>query len=116
MAADGQSVVFFSNSLMTGEEADWAPIHDAAFNGRLLALRSILQQGVSANLSTLDGVTPLHAACQHGHAACARLLIEHGANVNSSTLGGSTPLLLSRSQEHVNCVNLLLDHGAQPQS
>ncbi|KAI4898789.1 hypothetical protein NFI96_026046 [Prochilodus magdalenae] len=109
-----EAAVYFSNPLMSDVEADWSPIHDAAFNGRLLALHSLINQGVAVNLTTLDGVTPLHAACQQGHAPCARLLIEHGASVNATTLSQGTPLTEASSRGHVTCVNLLLQHGAPP--
>ncbi|CAB1347232.1 unnamed protein product [Coregonus sp. 'balchen'] len=38
------SVVFISNPLMTDIESDWSPIHDAAYNGRVLTLRNLIAQ------------------------------------------------------------------------
>ncbi|TNN22120.1 Ankyrin repeat and SOCS box protein 9 [Liparis tanakae] len=76
------TAAFFSNPLMSDVESDWSPIHDAAYNGRLLTLQRLLAQGTRVNLSTLDRVSPLHAACCQGHAACAKLLVERGANVS----------------------------------
>ncbi|KAG9270980.1 ankyrin repeat and SOCS box protein 9-like [Astyanax mexicanus] len=111
-----EAAVYFSSPLMSDAEADWSPIHDAAFNGRLLALRTLINQGAVVNLATLDGVTPLHAASQQGHGACVQLLIERGANVNTSTLNCSTPLSEASGKGHVTIVNLLLHHGAHPQS
>ncbi|XP_034550265.1 ankyrin repeat and SOCS box protein 9-like [Notolabrus celidotus] len=108
------AAVFFSNPLMGEVESDWSPIHDAAFNGRLLALHRLIAQGSSVNLSTLDQVTPLHGACMKGNMACARLLVENGANVNISTLDGQTPLSEACAGGHVTCVSLLLKHGAIP--
>ncbi|KAL6485337.1 hypothetical protein MHYP_G00073820 [Metynnis hypsauchen] len=113
---DGQeAAVYFSNPLMSDAEADWSPLHDAAFNGRFLALSKLINQGATVNLTTLDGVTPLHAACQQGHTTCAQLLIEHGANVNATTVNRSTPLSVASSRGHETCVSLLLQHGAPPQ-
>ncbi|XP_041663467.1 ankyrin repeat and SOCS box protein 9-like isoform X2 [Cheilinus undulatus] len=106
--------VFFSNPLMSGAESDWSPIHDAAFNGRLLALQRLIAQGSCVNLSTLDQVSPLHGACMRGNVACAKLLMENGANVNLSTVAGQTPLSEACSGGHVTCVSLLLKHGATP--
>ncbi|XP_057709519.1 ankyrin repeat and SOCS box protein 9-like isoform X1 [Corythoichthys intestinalis] len=83
------SRVFFSNPLMSDVEADWSPIHDAAFNGRTLTLKRLIEQGACVNLSTLDGASPLHVACVGGHAACAKLLLQHGANVDCQSLDGS---------------------------
>ncbi|XP_008326745.1 ankyrin repeat and SOCS box protein 9-like [Cynoglossus semilaevis] len=106
--------VFFSNPLMSDVESDWSPVHDAAFNGRVLALQKLITKGKCVNLNTLDQVSPLHGACVKGHAACAKLLIENGANVNSSTVHGQTPLTEACARGHVTCVSLLLHHGASP--
>ncbi|CAN9497690.1 unnamed protein product [Ophioblennius macclurei] len=105
-------VVFFSNPLMSDFESDWSPVHDAAFNGRILALKKLLAQGACVNVNTLDRVSPLHGACMQGHAACAKFLMENGANVNGSTVDGQTALTEACSRGHVTCVSLLLQHGA----
>nr|XP_057938265.1 ankyrin repeat and SOCS box protein 9-like [Doryrhamphus excisus] len=110
--SQSQAAVFFSNPLMSDVESDWAPIHDAAFNGRVLNLHRLIAQGARVNLSTLDRVTPLHGACIAGHASCAKLLLQNGAHVNSVTLNGQTALSEACSRGHVTCVSLLLRHGA----
>ncbi|XP_030200228.1 ankyrin repeat and SOCS box protein 9 [Gadus morhua] len=107
-------LVFFSNPLMSDGASDWSPVHDASFNGRPVALQTLLSQGACANLATLDQVSPLLGACQRGHALCARLLIQNGAHVNSATLDGSTPLSEACAGGHLTCVSLLLQHGATP--
>ncbi|XP_034043019.1 ankyrin repeat and SOCS box protein 9-like [Thalassophryne amazonica] len=113
-ACQSGDVVFFSNPLMSDVESDWSPIHDAAFNGRVLTLQRLIAQGTCVNLATLDWVSPLHAACMKGHVDCAKILVEHGANVNCSTVDGKTPLSLSCSQGHVTCASMLLQQGACP--
>ncbi|XP_028446130.1 ankyrin repeat and SOCS box protein 9 isoform X2 [Perca flavescens] len=108
------SAVFFSNPLMSDLESDWSLIHDAAFNGRVLALQRLIAQGTCVNLNTLNQVSPLHGACLQGHVACAKLLVENGAKVNSSTVDGQTPLSEACARGHVTCVSLLLQQGATP--
>ncbi|XP_078118147.1 ankyrin repeat and SOCS box protein 11-like isoform X2 [Sander vitreus] len=105
---------FFSNPLMSDFESDWSPIHDAAFNGRVLALQRLIAQGTCVNLNTLNQVSPLHGACLQGHVACAKLLVENGAKVNSSTVDGQTALSEACARGHVTCVSLLLQQGATP--
>ncbi|XP_056897286.1 ankyrin repeat and SOCS box protein 9-like [Takifugu flavidus] len=109
-----QDAVLFSNSLMSDVESDWSPLHDAAFNGRVLALQGLIGQGTCVNLSTLDRVSPLHGACARGHLACADLLIQNGANVNGSTVDGVTPLSEACARGHVTMASLLLQRGANP--
>uniref|UniRef100_A0A8C5F9T2 Uncharacterized protein n=1 Tax=Gadus morhua TaxID=8049 RepID=A0A8C5F9T2_GADMO len=89
--------------------SDRSPLHDAAFQGRPLSLRTLLTQGFPADLRSLDGVTALHEACLAGHAPCTRLLLEHGATVTSSD--GATPLLNACRRGSAACVRLLLGRG-----
>ncbi|XP_043983255.1 ankyrin repeat and SOCS box protein 5 [Gambusia affinis] len=96
--------------------ADRSPLHDAASQGRLLALRTLILQGHNVNVMTIDHVTPLHEACLADHVACARALIDAGANVNASTIDGVTPLFNACMVGSVACTEILLENGAKPQS
>ncbi|XP_040043291.1 ankyrin repeat and SOCS box protein 5b [Gasterosteus aculeatus] len=95
-----------------GSWADRSPLHEAASQGRLLALRTLLAQGYHANIVTIDHVTPLHEACLLGHVACVRALLNAGANVNSATIDGVTPLYNCCASGSVGCLELLLQNGA----
>ncbi|XP_060951043.1 ankyrin repeat and SOCS box protein 5-like [Limanda limanda] len=95
-----------------GSWADCSPLHEAACQGRLLALRTLLAQGYHANIITFDHVTPLHEACLSGHVACVRALINAGANVNAATINGATPLYNCCVSGSVSCMELLLQNGA----
>lgn len=97
-----------------GSWADRSPLHEAASQGRLLGLKTLLLQGYSPNILTIDHVTPLHEACMGDHIACARVLIEAGANVNATTIDGMTPLFHACSRGSAACVELLLENGAKP--
>ncbi|MED6277406.1 Ankyrin repeat and SOCS box protein 5 [Characodon lateralis] len=96
--------------------ADRSPLHDAASQGRLLALKTLILQGHNVNVLTIDHVTPLHEACLADHVACARALIDAGANVNASTIDGVTPLFNACTVGSVACTEILLENGAKPQS
>ncbi|KAJ8415115.1 hypothetical protein AAFF_G00008130 [Aldrovandia affinis] len=109
-----ESGVYFSNPLMSDVESDWSPLHDAAYHGRLLSVRTLIGQGTCVNLVSLDRVSPLHVACLQGHTACAKLLIDHGANVDVTTVDRKTPLSDACARGQVTCVRLLLQHGATP--
>ncbi|KAK1341734.1 hypothetical protein QTO34_016482 [Cnephaeus nilssonii] len=101
--------------LSAGSWADRSPLHEAASQGRLLALQTLLSQGYNVNAVTIDHVTPLHEACLGDHVACARTLLEAGANVNAITIDGVTPLFNACSQGSPCCAELLLEYGAKPQ-
>ncbi|XP_054454044.1 ankyrin repeat and SOCS box protein 5 [Anoplopoma fimbria] len=96
--------------------ANRSPVHDAACQGRLLALKNLILQGHSVNVLTIDHVTPLHEACVGDHAACSRALIDAGANVNAFTIDGVTPLFNACTAGSVACTEILLENGANPQS
>ncbi|XP_023555856.1 ankyrin repeat and SOCS box protein 5 isoform X2 [Octodon degus] len=98
-----------------GSWADRSPLHEAASQGRLLALKTLLSQGYNVNAVTIDHVTPLHEACLGGHVACARTLLEAGASVNAITIDGVTPLFNACSQGSASCTELLLEYGAKAQ-
>ncbi|KAG8592037.1 hypothetical protein GDO81_000381 [Engystomops pustulosus] len=98
-----------------GSWADRSPLHEAASQGRLLALKTLLSQGYNVNTLTIDHVTPLHEACLGDHVGCARTLLEAGGNVNATTIDGVTPLFNACSRGSANCVELLLEYGAKTQ-
>ncbi|XP_012993276.1 ankyrin repeat and SOCS box protein 11 [Esox lucius] len=98
------------NSLMADSWADRTPLHDAAYQGRLLMLRTLVTQGFPVDMMTMDRVSPLHEACLGGHYACAKLLLENGANVGIVSTDGATPLFNACSIGSIACVQLLLQH------
>ncbi|CAN2388699.1 Ankyrin repeat and SOCS box [Pristimantis euphronides] len=106
---------FYTVTQGQGSWADRSPLHEAASQGRLLALKTLLSQGYNVNILTIDHVTPLHEACLGDHVGCARTLLEAGANVNATTIDGVTPLFNACSRGSASCVELLLEYGAKVQ-
>ncbi|XP_034298662.1 ankyrin repeat and SOCS box protein 5 isoform X4 [Pantherophis guttatus] len=98
-----------------GSWADRSPLHEAASQGRLLSLKTLIAQGYNVDALTIDQVTPLHEACLGDHVGCARILLEAGANVNATTIDGITPLFNACSRGSASCVQLLLEYGAKIQ-
>ncbi|XP_031814830.1 ankyrin repeat and SOCS box protein 11 isoform X3 [Sarcophilus harrisii] len=107
-----------SEEIYGGISESWADrslLHEAASQGRLLALKTLIAQGINVNLVTINRVSSLHEACLGGHVACAKVLLEHGAHVNGTTVHGVTPLFNACCSGSPACVNLLLEFGAKPQ-
>ncbi|CAI5652954.1 ankyrin repeat and SOCS box protein 5 isoform X2 [Oreochromis niloticus] len=88
--------------------ADRSPLHDAASQGRLLALRTLILQ---VNASTIDGVTALFNACTVGSVACTEILLENGAKPQS-LLYQPSPIHEATSKGHYGCVEALVTWGA----
>ncbi|MFT7799402.1 ankyrin repeat and SOCS box protein 11 [Arapaima gigas] len=101
---------FISNTFMAEYWADWSPLHEAALQGKLLSLKTLILEGFDVNIVTMDGVSPLHEACLGGHVACARLLITNGAKVNMMATDGVTPLFNACVSGSVACVKMLMEH------
>ncbi|XP_039668624.1 ankyrin repeat and SOCS box protein 5 isoform X3 [Perca fluviatilis] len=94
-----------------GQHRSWAdrsPLHDAASQGRLLALKSLISQ---VNAFTIDGVTPLFNACTVGSVACTEILLENGAKPQSLVYHPS-PIHEATCKGHYGCVEALVTWGA----
>ncbi|KAG7518881.1 ankyrin repeat and SOCS box 5 isoform X1 [Solea senegalensis] len=102
------SAEFYDYGQKHGSWADRSPLHDAASQGRLLALRTLILQ---VNASTIDGVTPLFNACTVGSVACAEILLENGAKPQSLVYHPS-PIHEATSKGHYGCVEALVTWGA----
>ena len=87
---------------------------DAAKNGDLEEVRSLLNKGVDIN--TQDGPvyrnTALHYAAQNGHYEVVETLIDSGANFNLTNRDKVSVLMYAAQNGHDKIVELLLEKGA----
>ncbi|XP_045064233.1 ankyrin repeat and SOCS box protein 15-like [Coregonus clupeaformis] len=98
------------------------PIHRAAYEGHILALRTFIPITTKRAIR-LSGQSPVHSAADGGHIDCLELLIEKGFDVNaqldthiSGTIHGHTqtsPLYFAVSNSDVTCTEMLLAAGAK---
>jgi hypothetical protein len=86
------------------------PLHQAASQGDVNAVKAQLQQG--ANINEWASGTALMFAAREGHADVVTLLVDKGADVNTGNQAGDTPLGLAAQHGHVAVVNILLDGAA----
>ena len=89
-----------------------APIHNAARNGNLNRVKTLLNQGVPVNARNETRWTPLHWAASSGHLNVVQELLKRGAHVNPRTASGVTPLHLALRKPYV--VHALIKAGANP--
>ena len=61
------------------DAAGWRPLHLAAANNILDALKALIAQGADVNAANNDGQTPLSLAQEKNHREAAALLRRHGA-------------------------------------
>ena len=88
---------------------------DAAADGDLGLVKTLLAQGYDINHESAGGVTPLSAAVTGGKQELVRFVLSKGANVNAaSNHVGETPLIDAAYTGNLEIVKLLLAHGAEP--
>ncbi len=94
---------------------DIIEIVEAARQGNVQAVRSLLDQGADVNAARGDGLTALHRAAERGHAEVAELLIAASADVEAKTrIGSYTPLHLGSRGGHAAIIMMLLEAGGNP--
>ena len=86
------------------------PIHDAAQNGEIDEIKSLINIGVSVDHKDNNGATALHVSVRRSNFEVADFLISVGANVNAEDDFGRTPLMSARE---VRVASLLINNGAE---
>lgn len=85
---------------------------DAADQGNITAVNSMLSSGKYVDTRGIFETTALHRAAYRGHAGVVKRLLEKGADPNVRDVGGATPLHLATRQGHNEIVTLLLSYKA----
>lgn len=84
----------------------------AAFDGDLATVRSVVEKGASLEATAPKGRTAMHWAAVNGHLEVIEFLGERGANVNARDSDGKTPLMFAVKGKHADIVAYLLESGA----
>jgi serine/threonine-protein phosphatase 6 regulatory ankyrin repeat subunit A/serine/threonine-protein phosphatase 6 regulatory ankyrin repeat subunit B len=83
-----------------------------AQEGRLGAVRALVEAGAAIDTIDLDGQNALFSAASHGHLEITRLLLEHGGDPDVVNRFGADAVLAAANAEDRPMVALLLAHGA----
>jgi uncharacterized protein len=90
------------------------PLLEAAKQGNIAAMRSLLTQRTNVNVARPDGTTALALAAERDDLEMADLLIRAGAKPNLANDYGATPLSIACSNANAAMVEKLLKAGADP--
>ncbi|CAI6089116.1 unnamed protein product [Clonostachys chloroleuca] len=71
---------------------DWTPLHYAAAEPSIAALRKLLTNRANVNARDIRGRTPLHYACRHSDAEVVQSLLREGAAINVQDIDGMAPI------------------------
>ena len=86
-----------------------APVADAAMNGDVETVRTLLARDADVNTAQGDGMTALHWAAFHDDVALTRLLLEAEADVAATTrIGAITPLSLAATNGSAAMIEALV--------
>jgi ankyrin repeat protein len=91
------------------------PLLLAAREGRVNAVRYLLDQGADVNARDNSGNTALGEATYYAQVPVIKELIARGANVNALTRGG-TSLDIALGKNDVTVIDLLKHYGGRPAS
>jgi ankyrin repeat protein len=100
--------------LLHGQAGDgFTPLHKAASDDDLTAVKRLIASGADASAATeLGHVTPLALAATNGDSAMIQALLAAHASVDAANADGATPLMLAAASGNVDAIRVLLDHGA----
>lgn len=100
-----------AGALLTPDSGGCSPLENAAFNGSLACLLTLLEadEGLDAEAATTDSDSALVAAARVGQLACVQALLAVGV---PSRRGVSSAMLSALRGGHTACVEELLQAGA----
>jgi ankyrin repeat protein len=84
------------------------PLHWAAFNGHIEAVKLFLSKGADANVQSGHADRPLTGACDRGHERIAEVLLASGATMDYVDSDGKSPMLRACAKGHLRVIILLL--------
>ncbi|WP_177418259.1 ankyrin repeat domain-containing protein [endosymbiont of Lamellibrachia barhami] len=98
-----------------GAATSTANIHEAAKNGALDEVKSLIAKGENVNAKDDRDLMPLYYAAHAGHKEICRFLIDQGANVNAAPEPFYKPLYAALNKRNKNgeeIFKLLVERGA----
>lgn len=96
-----------------GPEQPVLPLHQAAAEGDIEKIKSLISGGADVNAKDDNGETPLHNAVILANKDVIELLIANGADVNAKDNQGRTPLWWAKEQNSAELIEILSKHGAK---
>ncbi len=104
-------VLHLAGAAVNPNGASQNPLLLAAGEGRLRAVRYLLDEGADVN-ANVNGNTALTEATFFGHSPIAKELLLRGANVNALSANG-TALDIALNRNDANLIDLLKHYGAK---
>ena len=120
-AADGdikalRRIIGSGRSTNAADADGWTPLIWAAREGRVNAVRALLERGADPNLpdSSGNGWTPLLHAIHRDQPDVVEALLDGGAKADRQIGNGLSPLMMAAGYGQTETVKALLQNGANP--
>ena len=97
--------------LLAALPASAGPLHRAAADGDIDALKSAIQAVEELDGTDRRGMTPLHKAAANGRVKAARLLLRKGADPQLKDRMGRTAIVIAAEEQQNAVVDLLENWG-----
>ena len=88
------------------------PLMNAALNGNVQVVKSVIKRGADPSLMDNRGWNTLHCAAKGGDTDIISLIHTHLPNIDSKTREGDTPLMLAALNGKLRAVKWFLERGA----
>lgn len=111
--SDIASLLDRSASLDARDKNGLTPLHLAASNGHLQAVRILWSKGIDLDLEDKHNKTPLHLAATQGHLDIVIFLLTKGAWSEAYDSQGTHPLHCAARNGNVDIVDALIQAGAE---
>lgn len=98
-------------SVSSADSTGSLPLHIAALNGHIDAVRLLLEKGAAVSAGDRDNTTPLICAAMRGHMDVVTFLLDHGASITERDYFGNTPFLAAAGSGNAELVTYFLDRG-----
>lgn len=85
------------------------PLRNAANNGDIARVRSLLDQGADPDSVNQHGETALHVALARGHHDVVQVLLQAGSRLDIESKRGWTPLSYAAAHEDLDAVELMVN-------
>lgn len=106
------AVFFMGAGYAQGRTDPGLDLRDAAVDGKLKVVKSLVAKGAPINSRDRNGSTALNLAAENGHADVVLFLLDKGADPDAANNDGYTPLMWAAIHEDADMVETLIEHGA----
>jgi ankyrin repeat protein/uncharacterized RDD family membrane protein YckC len=102
----------YMEKMNSTEGTGWTSLHQAAAQGNLDEVKSIIKSGTDVDVRATLQETPLYEAARRGKVEVMKYLLSIGADPNAQHVTQTTPLIIAAEYHQSEAVHLLIENKA----